>query len=63
MPLPAHFATWLPLRPALCPQALGRQLGRTLKPRSGSLLAGAHFLLALLFPASGVLLALAPWVS
>ncbi|PRW44480.1 Meiotic nuclear division 1 [Chlorella sorokiniana] len=42
---------------------VGRQLGRTLAPRSGSLLAGAHFLLALLFPASGFLLAVAPWFT
>lgn len=44
-------------------QAIGRHLGRALVPRSGSLLGGAHFLLALLFPLSGVLLAFAPWVS
>ncbi|KAI7839069.1 hypothetical protein COHA_007211 [Chlorella ohadii] len=41
--------------------AIGRQLGRSLVPRSGSLLGGAHFLLALLFPLSGVLLVFAPW--
>lgn len=45
-------------------QGLLRELGRRLAPPAGtSLLAGAHYLLALLFPLSGVALFCFPHVS
>lgn len=53
----------LPPAPASPPQGLPRQLAGWAKPRAGSLLGGAHGLLAALFVASGLPLFVAPRVG